>query len=81
LTAASCPKKDTPPHPLQTCSRLLYCILKIARLLYCVFKKASQKAGPKKEAKRRQKCSKKAAKKSFFLNLSCCCLETGLKPC
>jgi len=51
------------------------CTLKIARLLYCVLKKACQKACQK----RRQKGGKKAAK-SLFLNLSCCCLETSLKP-
>jgi len=63
------------------CYRLLYCILKIAQLLYCILKKACHKADPKKGAK---KVARKAAKKfipeSLFLNLSCCCLETGLKP-
>jgi len=56
-------------------------------------KKRAKKAGPKKAAKgckRLQQAAKgciKAAKnatrkvgKSLFLNLSCCCLETGLKP-
>jgi len=37
------------------------------------------KKGGKKAAKRRQKSSKKDGTKSLFLNLSCCCLETGLK--
>jgi len=30
--------------------------------------------------KSRQKGGKKGQQKSLFLNLSCCCLETGLKP-
>jgi len=35
---------------------------------------------PKKLTKRLQKSGKKGGKKSLFLILSCCCLETGLKP-
>jgi len=71
LRAACCPKRDfythTPPraHPPKNGNRLLYCILKIARLLYCILKKAAKKAARK-------------VGKSLFLNLSCCCLETGL---
>jgi len=70
-------KKDfyTPPPP-KICNRLLYCILKIAQLLYCLLKKAGQKAGQKKSAKSWQK----RQQKFLFLNLYCCCLETGLKP-
>jgi len=64
------------PHPPKNGKRLLYCILKIARLLYWVLKKACQKAGPKRLHKRRQE----RWEKSLFLNLSCCCLETSLKP-
>jgi len=87
LTAASCPKKDfyTPlTLPKKTTyNRLLYCILKIAHHLYCVLKKvlkSSPKDVGKKVAKKTTiKVAKKAAKKSLFLNLSCCCHETGLK--
>jgi len=86
LTAACCPKRDFYTHThthtlpfLKNSNRLLYCMLKIARHLYSVLKKACQIADPKKVAKRQQKCSKKGGEKSLFLNLSCCCLETGLK--
>jgi len=87
LTAACCLKRDFcthPPHPPKNGNRLLYFILKIARLLYCVLKKARQKVGQKKSAKKSAKNSGKkgstnAARKvgKKFLNLSCCCLETG----
>jgi len=43
------------------------------QLLYWILKKAGQKAGP-------ANCWQKGGNKSLFLNLSCCCLETGLKP-
>jgi len=92
FTATSSPKKDfyTPPPP-KNVQQTLYCRLKIARLLYCILKKAPKsrhkkvgKKAEKKAAKRRQKRSaKKAARKaekSLFLNLSCWCLETCLKP-
>jgi len=42
--------------------------------------KVSQKAGPKKSAKKAAKKEEERHHKSLFLNLSCCCLETGLKP-
>ncbi len=87
LTAESCPKKDfyTPPpppttHHPKTCNRLLHCILKIARNLYWILKKACQKSVGKSWQKRRQKRWQERQRKSLFLNLSCCCLETGLKP-
>jgi len=91
LTAACCPKRDfythTHPSPSKNSNRLLYCILKIARLLYCApKKKQSQKSRQKvskKLEKKLEKGGKKGSKKvgkSLFLSLSCCCLETGLKP-
>jgi len=39
-------------------------------------KKVSKKGGNKRQQKMRQK----RWEKSLFLHLSCCCLETGLKP-
>jgi len=41
-----------------------------------VGKKSQQKSGNKRQQKMRQE----RWEKSLFLNLSCCCLETGLKP-
>jgi len=72
-------------------ARHLYCILKKA----LKSRPKKLKKSRKKVGKRRQKDNKKAAKrhqkrrhkkqqerqqKCLFLNLSCCCLETGLKP-
>jgi len=34
----------------------------------------------KRRQKRRHKKQQERQQKSLFLNLSCCCLETGLKP-
>jgi len=75
LTAASCPKKDfyTPElHTQYSASFVLHT------------QKSTPKSRPKKVGK---KVAKKVARKrqerwqkSLFLNLSCCCLETGLKP-
>jgi hypothetical protein len=43
---------------------------------------AEKKSAKKSGKKGSKKCRKKCGKKSFFLNLSCCCLETGLvKAC
>jgi len=42
--------------------------------------KSAKKAGIKKSAKKLAKKTTKKAEKSLFLNLFCCCLETGLKP-
>jgi hypothetical protein len=72
LTAACCPKRyfytHTPPHPhpLKNCTRLLYCILKIARHLYCIIKKAGKKKSgkrQKKAAKRRENVAKRQQKR------------------
>jgi len=43
-------------------------------------KNVAKKKSAKKWQKRQQKFGKKGGEKSLFLNLSCCCLETGLKP-
>jgi len=57
-------------------------------------KKSAEKVGQKKSAeksrqkkvskkcgnKRQQKMQQERWEKSLFLNLSCCCLETSLKP-
>jgi len=70
----------------------LYCILKIAHHLYCVLKKAPKsrpkkvgkkdnKKGGKKDNKKGSKKGGKRWEKTLFLNLSCCCLEIGLKLC
>jgi len=73
LTAASCPKKDfytPPPRPK-----------KAAKSWQKGSKKGGKKGGQKGVKKRLgcKKGSKKRQQKSLFLNLSCCCLETGLK--
>jgi len=44
-----------------------------------VSKKAAKKVA-KRPQERQQKSWQKTRQKSTFLNLSCCCLETGLKP-
>jgi len=43
-------------------------------------KKVGQKSQQKSGNKRQQKIRQERLEKSLFLNLSCCCLETGLKP-
>jgi len=42
-------------------------------------KKVGQKKQQKRRQKRKQKRRQERWEKSLFLNLSCCCLETGLK--
>jgi len=42
-------------------------------------KKAAKKVA-KKAAKKQEQRRQERRQKSLFLNLSCCCLETGLKP-
>jgi len=42
--------------------------------------KKGSKKGSKKAEKKAEKKQQERQQNSLFLNLSCCCLETGLKP-
>jgi len=96
LTAASCPKKDfyTSPPPKKKKVQQTFVLHTqnsacfVLRTQKSAPKKQAQKSwqkrlqkGCKKGGKKGSKKSgKKGGKKSLFLNLSCCCLETSLKP-
>jgi len=67
--------------PLKTATD--FCTAYSKQHVFCTAysKKHSKKQAEKSRLKKgSEHCGKKGGEKSLFLNLSCCCLETGLKP-
>jgi len=60
-------------------SQKKYCILKKTSFVLRT-QKSAKKSRPKKVGKKVAKKQQERQQKSLFLNLSSCCLETGLKP-
>jgi len=73
LTAASCPKKDFYSRPKKVRK-------KVGKKGCKKDGKKDIKKGSKRHQKRWHKKQQERQQKSLFLNLTCCCLETGLKP-